>query len=65
MIKRICDRCKREETKKDIESFNDFAKILFYDFCPKCQQEFYKNLHKFVLNQTEVNPNEQEKASNT
>lgn len=67
MIKKICDRCKREETTKDRERFGYFAKVLSYDFCTKCQCDFMKMIEEFVnnKNQTEVNPNEQEKASNT
>lgn len=67
MIKKICDRCNREENAKDRERFGYFAKVLYYDLCPKCQSEFMQNLSEFLhnKNQTEVNPNEQEKVSNT
>lgn len=64
MIKKICDRCKREENAKDRSSY---AKVLYYDLCPKCQPEFLQYLDEFFhnKNQTEVNQNEQEKTSNT
>lgn len=61
MIKIFCDRCNREKNSKDF-----FIKVSFYDFCPKCHYDFVQNLNEFVhnKNQTEVKPNEQEKASN-
>ena len=59
MIKKICDRC-----------FNnyDFQKVYIYDLCPQCFTEYKELLNKFVHNTnhtTKVNPNEQEKVSNT
>lgn len=68
MIKKLCDRCNREETENDRFYFREFQKVYIYDLCQNCYIEYKDLLDKFVHNTnqtTGVKPNEQEKTSNT
>ena len=68
MIKKLCDRCKSEETENDRHYFREFQKVYIYDLCQKCYIEYKELLKEFVniKNQTTgVKQDEQEKTSNT
>lgn len=67
MVKTVCDRCGREQdTTGEKYKFDFFIKVLNYDLCPECNILLNEFIHNKKTNkQTEVKPNEQEKASNT
>lgn len=69
MIKTICDRCGREQDSTGVKyAFDYFIKVLHYDLCPECNGKYLVLLKEFINNEQikrRINPNEQEKASNT
>lgn len=50
MIKKLCDRCKREENRENEYSFDYFIKVLNFDFCPKCHFKLMQMINEFVNN---------------